>query len=110
MENGDRPATKADLLALEQRLGQKLEQKLELFEQKFGAKLTNATNQLREELIEAMRDTETRLLKAFYDFAESNQRRLTDSEREAAGLKERMGIIERRVTDIEKRLNMPPGA
>ena len=57
MENGHEPATKADLAALETRL-----------EGKLGA--------LRDELTEAMRDSETRLLKAFYNFAESNQKRL----------------------------------
>lgn len=37
---------------------------------------------LRDELMEAMRDTETRLLKAFYNFAESNQMRLSKVERD----------------------------
>ena len=48
MENGQKPATKADL------------------------------NDLRDELIEVIRDTETKLLRAFYNFAESNQKRLSD--------------------------------
>ena len=96
MDNGNEPATKADIAvlradmnALEQRIDQK-------------------SDALRDELIEVFRDGETRLLKAFYDFAESNQKRLQDSERDTAGVKERVGLIERRVTEIEKRLNMPP--
>lgn len=50
MDNGHEPATKADLQSL------------------------------KDELVEAMHDTETRLLKAFYDFAESNQKRLGATE------------------------------
>jgi hypothetical protein len=50
MDNGHEPATKADLQSL------------------------------KDELLEAMRDTETRLLKAFYDFAESNQKWLGATE------------------------------
>jgi hypothetical protein len=46
MDDGHVPASKADLTAL------------------------------KDELLEAMHVTETRLLKAFYDFAESNQKRL----------------------------------
>jgi hypothetical protein len=46
-DNGHEPATKADLAALEQRL--------------------------TESLTEAIRDSETRLLKAFYGFTETVQ-------------------------------------
>jgi hypothetical protein len=46
MDNGNQPATKADLEALEDRLW--------------------------EQFREAVRDAETRLLTAFYTFAESN--------------------------------------
>ena len=49
MDNGNEPATKADL------------------------------NALREELVEAIHDSETRLLRAFYDFAETNQKRLAEA-------------------------------
>ena len=55
-----------------------------------------------------IRDSETRLLQAFYSFAETNQKRLTEVEREAAAVKERLALIEGRLTDVEKRLNMPP--
>ena len=36
---------------------------------------------LRDELTEVIRDTETKLLKAFYGFAESTQKRLNEGER-----------------------------
>jgi hypothetical protein len=62
---------------------------------------------LRGELLERMHDTETRLLKAFYNFAESNQKRPEANEATTASVVNRLGTIERRVTEIEKRLNMP---
>jgi hypothetical protein len=80
MENGHEPATKADLAALEARL------------------------------IEAIRDNQTEVLKAFHTFAESNQMRLTQAERGAAALKDRLATLESRITTVEKRLNMPAAA
>ena len=95
MDNGHEPATKADLKALKDELTEAL--------RGTEAKLT-------EQFTEVLRDTETKLLKAFYSFAESNHKRVNDNERDAAGLKERLGTIEGRVTEIEKRLNMPPAS
>ena len=59
---------------------------------------------------EIVRDSETRLLNAFYTFAESNQKRPTENERDSSGLKDRLAIVESRLTEVEKRLNMPPAA
>lgn len=55
-------------------------------------------------------DSETRLLQTFCSFAETNQRRLTDAERESFALKDRLASVESRLTEVEKRLNMPPAA
>ena len=57
VENGREPATKADLNALRDELREAIRE---------------SERTLRDELIEAMRDTETKLLRAFYNFAESN--------------------------------------
>ena len=96
MENGREPATKADLNALrDELLGVRNE-------------LLQADRTLREELLEAIHDTETKLLRAFYDFAETNQKRLAEAERTGLVIIDRLAIIERRVTEVEKRLNMPP--
>ena len=60
------------------------------------------------DLVERISDTETKLLQAFYTYAESNQKRMTAIEMESAGLKSRVSTIEERLTEVEKRLNMPP--
>jgi len=60
-----------------------------------------------DDLKGAMRDGQTEILKAFYSLAESNQARLTETERESSALKERIGILERRLTDVERKVNFP---
>jgi len=76
MGNGNEPATKADLNELERSLRADLKQ----LEVKLSADLNRQTEPLRSEfqhgfddLAEKIHDSETRLLKAFYTFAESNQ-------------------------------------
>jgi len=76
MNNGNQPATKADI----------------------------------EGLHEQIRDSETKLLTAFYEFAKVNQNRLSELEGSDAVLKRRIGSIEDRLLEVEKRLNMPPAA
>ncbi len=69
-----------------------------------------ATKDDIEGLREQIRDTETKLLTAFYDFARANQTRLSELEGSDAALKRRIGGIEDRLLEVEKRLNMPPAA
>jgi hypothetical protein len=91
MGNGDELATKADLKQLAVKLGADL-------------------NQLEERLTERIHDSETRLLKAFYTFAESNQQRLAQVEGNTTAVIVRLATLESRIIEVEKRLNMPPAA
>lgn len=63
-----------------------------------------------EKLESLLRDTETRLLKASYAFAEGDTARLADLESSDAALVRRMAGFEARLTEVEKRLNIPPAA
>jgi hypothetical protein len=89
--NDDRlqPATKGDLLDLEQ---------------KFSGQLSG----LKDELVEAIRDSQTEVLRAFYGFSQTVLDRFKEEDQTEAGLKRRMATIESRIFEIEKRLNMPP--
>ena len=60
-----------------------------------------------ERFRECLRDMETHLLQAFYAFAESNQMQSANLERSHLGLRARLTAIETRMTEVEKRLNMP---
>jgi hypothetical protein len=62
---------------------------------------------LRDELVEAIHDTETKLLKAFYEYAESNRLRLVTVETDAMNLSKRLAIVEDKLLAIEKKLDLP---
>ncbi|HYL73294.1 MAG TPA: hypothetical protein VEU96_03765 [Bryobacteraceae bacterium] len=83
--NGDQPATKQDL---------------EL--------LRSEVNHGHDDLVERIHDSETRLLQAFYSYADTNNKRLTQDGAVTAVLISRVTILEDRVLGLEKRLNMPP--
>lgn len=72
--------------------------------------LENGLASLRDELIEVIRDSEARLLRAFYSFAESNQKRLSALELTDAAIINRVATLESRLMEVEKRLNIPPAA
>jgi hypothetical protein len=94
MENENTPATKADLVALDE--------KLEM--------LRSETTHQYHDLREAIRDSQTEMLKAFYNFAESNNKRVAQNEVNEVANRARIETLERRVTELEQRLNIPPAA
>jgi hypothetical protein len=60
------------------------------------------------DVLEAVRDIETKLLSAFYGYAKSNDKRVLEVEGNEAVLRSRVATLETRVTDLEQRLNTPP--
>jgi hypothetical protein len=60
------------------------------------------------DIMEALRDIETKLLNAFYGYAKSNDKRVLETEGNEAVLRSRIATLETRLTDVEHRLNMPP--
>jgi hypothetical protein len=91
MENGNAPATKHDL-------NEAVEQ------------LRSEMNHAYNDLVERITDGETRLLKAFYGFAESNQKRMVELEGNEAAIRSRLGTLEGRLLEVEKRLNILPSS
>jgi len=77
MENGNAPASKADLQALEERL------------------------------TETIRDAQTEVRKAFYGFAESNRQRVAQLEGNQGALITRIGVLEDRMLQLERKINFP---
>jgi hypothetical protein len=74
--NGNEPATKADLLALEARM----DGKLFALESRFDGKMDTLEQRLLDRMGSMIHDSETRLLQAFYSFAETNNKRLVQFE------------------------------
>ena len=89
-EDRNAPATKGDLLDMRDGLRQEM-------------------SGLRDELLEAIHDSQTEVLRAFYGFSQTIQARFAQQDQTEAALKQRLTVIESRVLEIEKRLNMPPG-
>jgi hypothetical protein len=87
MEDGNEPATKQDL-------------------QQMRSEFQHAFDDLKETL----RDVQTELLKAFYAFAQSTDAKLKESEISDMLLRQRLTAVEFRLTEVEKRLNLPPRA
>jgi hypothetical protein len=96
MENGDQPATKRDLSELQAELKQDVEQLRSEFQHGF------------DDLKETMRDGQTELLRAFSSFAQSTDAKLKDTESSDIALRQRLTAVEFRLTEIEKRINLPP--
>jgi hypothetical protein len=107
MDNGHEPATKADLVALEQHLTGDLTALEQRLTGDLAALEQRLTQSLTETLTEAVRDSETRLLKAFYGFTESVQARFKAADDSEANFKKRLGVIEERLLEVEKKLNFP---
>ena len=93
MEN--EPATRADLEAVETRL---------------DGKIDRWEHRIVDGIGELVHDSETRLLQAFYGFAEATNKRFNQIDGNVGILLNRMGTLESRVLELEKRLNIPPAA
>ena len=104
------PATKGDLEDLESRLDARLSGEISSLETRLDARLTGELSSLEARLTEQMRDMQTEILKAFYGFTESVQSRFKAQDDTEAGLKHRLTVLETRLLEVERRLNMPPAA
>ncbi len=102
MDLQNQPATKADILELRADMGA-LEQRIEGRMDTLGQRVTGR-------FTESIRDSETRLLQAFYSFAETNNKRFIQGDAATAMAVSRLTTLESRVLELEKRLNIPPTA
>jgi len=105
--NGDLPATKHDLEQLHSEVKQDLAQHRSEVKQDLEQLRTEA-NHMHDDLVERISDCETRLLQAFYSFADTNNKRLVQGEAATALVISRIITLEDRVLELEKRLNIPP--
>lgn len=72
--------------------------------------LKDYLDQMKGELIERIRDTETRIVRVFMDFQERNETRDGAQEKAGAALADRLASVERRLREIEKKLLLEPPA
>jgi predicted nucleic acid-binding Zn-ribbon protein len=86
------PATKGDVADLSERL------------EMLRTEVQHGYDDLRE----AIRDSQTEMLKAFYSFAQSNSKRFAELEGNEAAIRSRLGTIEDRLMELERRVITPP--
>ena len=103
MENNGKAVSKTELDAGLQDLEARLKSH-------FAGQLDSSEQRILDKVSEIVRDSETRVLKAFYGFTESSQKRMTQMELSDALLVNRFGTLENRITEVERRLNIPPTA
>ena len=89
MEKAKAAVTPADLAGFMEALALRLD----LFEKKMEAELTGVAESI---------------LSNVFRLAEALQSRLTDVERSDANIKHRLSMLEERLTELEKKLNLPP--
>lgn len=77
---------------------------------RFTAELKAELDERDERLREMIRDMQTELLKAFLPFQETVNTRFRGLEKTDENAKDRLDILERRVTAIEHKLLQPPPA
>jgi hypothetical protein len=86
LEDQNAPATKGDIAQLRAEIGHQY-----------------------NDLVERIADSQPALLKAFYGYAEGNNKRVAELEGNEAAVRSRLGTLETRLLEVEKRRNMPPG-
>ena len=93
--------------SLDQRF-ESLDQRFESLDQRFEGRMDAQEERLKDFLREAIRDSETRLLQAFYGYAQSADKHMAQLDSESSQLSSRVATLESRVMDLERRLNFPP--
>ena len=104
-DDDDQPATKTDLNHLRTELhGEMAQLRTDLHEDmdQLRTELNHNIVLLRDDLIEKMRDIQTEVLRAFHGWASPIEIRL----RSLPNIEERLGLLEERVSIIERRENL----
>jgi hypothetical protein len=70
----------------------------------------DAVNRAKDEVLEAVRGIETKLLNAFYGYAKTNDKRVLEVEGNETIIRGRMAVLEARVLALEEKSNTPPAA
>jgi hypothetical protein len=97
MENGnDSPATRRDLQDLRVELND------------FKVEVNTRFEAFEHRMDQRLHDMETRILQAFYGYAEATNKRFNQIDGNVAIFINRLGTIESRLLEVEKRLNIPP--
>lgn len=109
MDDRNTPASKGDIADLRSELkadlGQARAEARENVEQ-LRAEMSHGYN----DIVERIHDAQTELLKAFYGYAQGNNKRVAELEGNEGAFRSRLATLEDRILEVERRLNIPPAA
>ncbi len=106
MEDGD--VTKADLRDLESRLKVDMHDLESRLKSHLEGRMDALEQRINERMASLIHETETKLLQAFYGFAEATNKRFNQIDGNMGIFFNRLGTVENRLLEVEKRLNIPP--
>ena len=72
--------------------------------------LRSEVNHGYNDIVERIHDSQTELLRAFYGYAQGNNKRVAELEGNEGAFRSRLATIEDRILEVERRLNTPPAA
>ena len=98
-----RSILKSELDALEARF----EARLEAQDKRFEGRMDAQEERFKDFVRETVRDSETRLLQAFYGYTQTAAKHMAQLDSESSGLSSRLTTLESRVMEIERRMNFP---
>jgi len=114
------PASKGDIADLRSELKEDIGQlrtEMKQNSEQLRTEMKQSSEQLRAEvnhgyndIVERIHDSQTELLKAFYSYAQGNNKRVAELEGNEGAFRSRLATIEDRILEVERRLNIPPAA
>jgi uncharacterized small protein (DUF1192 family) len=121
MDQPDGPVTRAEfrqeIVGLELRLFQRvgimqseIEQRMGLMQTEIEQRMGLMQTQIEEHTTERTRDMQTEVIRVFMEFQQRNESRDGSLDKATAGLSERLGMVERRLFQIERKLLLEPPA
>jgi hypothetical protein len=110
MESQDQPVTQGFLKASLDDLATALASAMDAQDRRFQGRLDASEQRVLGRMAEMNRELETRMLQAFYSFAETNDRRHVQGEAATAVAVMRLSTLESRILALEKRLDLPPAS
>src|SRR5580658_8938041 len=112
MDELNQPATRGDLATLRTDVAT-LRTDVATLRTDLEAKLDQISaeaNHRYDDIVERIADSQTELLKAFYGYAQGNNKRVAELEGNEGAFRSRLATLEDRILEVERRLNIPPAA
>ena len=98
----EKPVTRGEFLRVTDQMKQSMEQ--------LRSEMNHGYRDLADQIMSAVTTAETRLLNAFYGYADTNNKRMVSVESSQDHLRSRISSVEDRLLAVERKLNMPPAS